>query len=224
MTRIVLASNSLQRALLLQQLGLSFEIDLPPSEIERNLSGCFVGLTTTSDERIIGPIPVVTKIVEKNAFLKANAVSESLDSGLIISGDTIIITQEGEILGKPQVPEIALEMLKKLVGTWHQVVSAVAVIKKTHESTEKMIGHVISRVKFWQVPDEALVRYIDTGEPLDKAGAYAIQGLGSFLVARVNGSYSGVVGLPLELLIKFLEAFDIRIWQQWRKIPKTENS
>ncbi len=215
MTRIILASNSLQRASLLQQLGLSFEIIAPPSETERNLTGNVVGFTTTSDERIIGPMPIITKIVEKNAYLKANAVLDSLDSGLVISGDTIIIDKDGEILGKPQVPDIALEMLKKLVGTWHQVVSAVAVIKRTQKSIRKMVGHIISRVKFWQVPDEALVRYVETGEPLDKAGAYAIQGLGGFLVARVNGSYSGVIGLPLELVIKFLDNFGIKIWHQW---------
>jgi septum formation protein len=200
MPPLYLASASPRRAALLSQLGVSFQVIAPTAE-ETDATG--------------GPVRVVSRVVLANALRKAKAVAAQLAEGLVIAGDTLVLTDEGKGLGKPQTAEKALTMLRQLVGTWHRVLSAVAIVDAATRKSRVRLAS--ARVWFRPTPDTALRRYIATGEPLDKAGAYAIQGLGSFLVARVSGSYTAVIGFPLELVVALLEDFGFAVPDHWAK-------
>jgi len=206
MPPLYLASASPRRAALLGQLGVPFQILAPTAE-EARVTG--------------GPVRVVGRVVLANALRKARAVAAQLAEGLVIAGDTLVLTDKGRGLGKPQTAENALVMLRQLVGTWHRVLSAVAVVDAATRKSRVRLAS--ARVWFRPVPDTALRRYAATGEPLDKAGAYAIQGLGSFLVARVSGSYTAVIGFPLELVVTLLEDFGFTVPNHWVK-PNSPSS
>lgn len=118
------------------------------------------------------------------------------DECIIISADTVVV-QGKNIFGKPRSPEEALEFLKKLSKDDHEVISACVVLYQA----EEIIFSEKTRVRFWDCPEPLLKAYADTGEGLDKAGAYAIQGKGAFLVKEIRGSWSNVVGLPIAQLV-----------------------
>ena len=198
MKPLFLASQSPRRAQLLSQLGLEFQV-LKPSIEETNV----LGLT---EEEII-------KQTEQNALLKGESVLNMIDEGIVISGDTVIMTQDHQVLGKPITPAMALTMLKQLAGTWHRVLSAVAVIST--EPYQATVDHVWTTVTFRETSLDVLKKYIATTEPLGKAGGYAIQGKGAFLVTQISGSPSAVIGLPLELVVELLQIHGIKIWQCW---------
>jgi len=200
MPSLYLASASPRRAALLAQLGVRFQV-VPP--------------TVQETEIVEGSVYTVGRVVKANALSKARSVSLQLAEGLVIAGDTVVLTNEGKSLGKPQTPENALAMLRQLVGTWHRVLSAVAVVDvATGKSRTRLAS---ARVWFRPAPDADLHRYVDAGEPLDKAGAYAIQGLGAFLVDRVSGSYTAVVGFPMELIVRLLAEFGFSLPDHWMK-------
>lgn len=202
MQLLFLASRSPRRANLLKQLGVPFKV-IPPKEVEVEIP-----------KRIeFSGIDKAEAFVKANAMKKAEAALESLQRGLIISGDTIIVTGNGEMLGKPHTPAEAFEMLRKLNNAWHQVFSAVAIVDV--KTQVKKVQHSVTKVFFRKVPESALQNYIRTGEPLDKAGAYGIQGRGSFLLSKIEGSYSAVVGFPLELIISLLIEFGVQVWDFW---------
>lgn len=198
MKLLFLASNSERRSALLTQLGLHFQV-LSPTVEELEISA-------GTDAQII-------KAVEENALRKAQSVQSTQD-GLIISGDTLVVTRDNQVLGKPQTDEEAFDMLQQLNGTWHRVISAVAVIDTTTEKS--LVSHIWSRVRFHNMPHEVIRQYISTDEPIGKAGGYAIQGLGGFLVEEVEGSFTAVVGMPFEILVPLLSGFDVQIWHYWK--------
>ena len=198
MKLLFLASNSERRSSLLTQLGLQFQILSPTvEEIE---------ISAGTDAQII-------KTVEDNALRKAQSVQSTQD-GLIISGDTLVVTRDNQVLGKPQTHEEAIDMLQQLNGTWHRVISAVAIIDTTTENAS--VSHIWSRVRFYNMPLDVIRQYVSTNEPIGKAGGYAIQGLGGFLVEKVEGSFTAVVGMPFEVLVPLLSEFDIQIWHYWK--------
>jgi septum formation protein len=198
MKLLFLASNSERRSSLLTQLGLQFQV-LSPTVEELEISA-------GTDAQII-------KTVEENALRKAQSVQSTQD-GLIISGDTLVVTRDNQVLGKPQTDEEAFDMLQQLNGTWHRVISAVAVIDTTTENSS--VSHIWSRVHFHNLSPEVIRQYISTNEPIGKAGGYAIQGLGGFLVEEVEGSFTAVVGMPFELLVPLLSEFGVQIWHYWK--------
>ncbi|MFW9985134.1 MAG: Maf family protein [Candidatus Odinarchaeota archaeon] len=198
MKRIFLASQSKRRSTLLLQLGLRFETILP--QIQETV------ISTGSDTKIV-------EIVQSNALRKAQSLLNSVSEGLIISGDTLVVTEDNRILGKPQTHDEAIQMLLSLVDTWHRIISAVAVIDVITRNS--LVRHLWTRIRFRKVSDEAIRQYVSTKEPFGKAGGYAIQGKGGFLVDRVEGSYTSVIGLPLELVIELLDEFGVKIWQYW---------
>lgn len=198
MPSLFLASESPRRAALLTQLGVAFQVIAPQAE-EDQVSG--------------GPVRAVSRAVMANALRKAKVVAAQLAEGLVLAGDTVVLTNKGRSLGKPQTIENALTMLRQLVGTWHRVLSAVAVVDAATRRSRVRLAS--ARVWFRPVSDSTLRRYAATGEPLDKAGAYAIQGLGSFLVARVSGSYTAVIGFPLELAVSLLGESGFAIPDHW---------
>lgn len=142
------------------------------------------------------------------ALAKAHAVARRVGEGVILGADTVVVV-DGEALGKPVDPADARTMLRRLQGREHQVITGVAVVDaRTGRSGARA---VVSRVRMAEYGEPEIERYVATGEPLDKAGAYAIQGQGGALVAGLEGSFSNVVGLPLEETAGLLAAFGVAV-------------
>jgi septum formation protein len=198
MKLLFLASKSKRRSDLLVQLGLQFQV-VPPQIEEAELAS--------------GTDPQIIQTVQRNALHKAQSIKDT-QNGLIISGDTLVITKENQVLGKPQTKEEAVKMLQQLNGTWHRVISAVAVVDVATKKSE--VRHLWSRVTFHKLPPEVIDQYVSTREPIGKAGGYAIQGFGGFLIEKVEGSFTNVVGMPFEILIPILADFDVQIWYYWK--------
>jgi septum formation protein len=185
--RLVLASASPRRRELLRALGTDFEV--APSEVDETLPA--------------GPPAVAAAAL---ALRKARAVAAVLGEGIVLGADTLVVV-DGEALGKPAGPDDARRMLRRLRAREHEVVTGVAVVDAAtgREATEV----VVSRVRMADYPETAIDAYVAGGEPLDKAGAYAIQGQGGALVERLEGSWSNVVGLPVEATRTLLAEFGI---------------
>lgn len=122
----------------------------------------------------------------------------------VIGGDTIVISPDGEVMGKPSSRADAARMLKQLSGCTHQVMTAVTVMAQSVGQTLERVFTVQTDVTFYPLSDSEIERYLDTGEPFDKAGSYGIQGYGGLLVERIAGDYNNVVGLPVARLMREL--------------------
>jgi septum formation protein len=190
---LVLASSSPRRKELLEGLGLSF--DVVPSGI---------------DETLVPGEPPPDQAA-RWASEKASAVSTFLPDRWVIAADTIVVL-EGSILGKPADSGSAASMLRRLSGRRHEVMSGICLMNRTRGFSRAK--SVVTEVEFKGLTEEEIDAYVRTGEPLDKAGAYGIQGVGAFLVRSVCGSYTNVVGLPLcetlEWLVETGEAAPLR--------------
>jgi len=188
--RIVLASASPRRRELLEQVGLEFSID--PGEV---------------DERVpAGEEP--GHLVLRLALDKATSVARRHPGAVVIGADTVVVL-DGTVLGKPSDVDHARAMLRLLAGAAHRVLTGVAVVdafsgRRRSEYEETLV---------WMRPytEQEIERYLATGEPMGKAGAYAIQGRGALLVRRIEGCYANVVGMPLVLLASLLENFGVSI-------------
>ena len=181
---IVLASGSPRRRQLLEMVRIPFRVIAPDV-----------------DEHVLpaeGPDHYVTRL----SRAKAVAVAPRAPGELILAADTTVVL-DGEIFGKPQSPAEAVAMLTRLQGHTHEVMTGVAVLRDGNVAQ----ALDISRVTFRPMDRAGLESYVATGEPLDKAGAYAIQGLGALLIARVDGDVTGVMGLPLGLVVDLLARF-----------------
>ncbi len=139
------------------------------------------------------------------AFEKAYWVSKKFNDGEIIIGADTIVVFKDQILGKPKDKEDAYRMLKILSGNEHSVITGICVIKAN--SNLKIIDYETTLVKFRELTDETILNYIHTNEPMDKAGAYGIQGFGQILVEKIDGCYSNVVGLPIGKLDNILNKY-----------------
>ena len=180
---IILASKSPRRRYLLKQAGLSFRVI--PSSIDETSAA------------ISSPETYVRLLSEA----KANDVAEKYPDKWVIGADTIVL-QEGTILGKPRSQTEARTMIKRLSGQTHQVLTGYTICCKA--KSRSFSETIKTDVLFKNLTDEEIEWYIHTKEPFDKAGAYAIQGLGTFLVKSINGSYTNVVGLPVCEVIEYL--------------------
>jgi septum formation protein len=181
--KLILASSSPRRAEILTREKVRFEIKIPGSYKEENIF---------SDP--------VTHVLELSRR-KAQSVADQVGDGIILGADTIVVL-DGEIFGKPKNKDDALLFLKKLSGKRHQVYTGITLINK---STGKMVSdYDLTKVKFNQLKEQKILNYIATGEPMDKAGAYGIQGMGNFLVDHIEGSLDNVIGLPTEKLQEML--------------------
>lgn len=144
------------------------------------------------------------------AMLKAEEVAERVREGLVLGADTVVVL-ENEILGKPADLADAARMLKALSGRTHQVFTGLALLQcQGGVVAGQAEDHVETDVRMRPYSLETLHAYLDTGEPMDKAGAYAIQGRGSLLVEGIAGDFFNVVGLPVARVAEMLEAFDVR--------------
>lgn len=185
MTRpIVLASGSPRRRQLLEMLRIPFRV-MAPDVDERVLAG-------------EGAEAHVTRL----SRVKAAAVAARAPEDVVLAADTTVVL-EGEIFGKPDSAAHAVAMLMRLQGRTHEVMTAVAVMR----GGDVAQALDVSRVTFRPADEPTLAAYVATGEPLDKAGAYAIQGLGAPLIERVEGDFFGVMGLPLRLALDLLGRF-----------------
>ena len=191
--KFVLASASPARAALLKQIGLRF--DVIPSRI--------------CEENITSENPV-----EKVASLsraKAQHVADCLRDRVIIAADTVVV-QDNVILGKPENPDAAKDMLGCLSGRWHKVVTGLTVLDASTSMSKSC--HEVTRVRMKQLSSEAISAYVRSGEPLGKAGAYAIQGRGGVFVEGIEGCYFNVVGLPLAKLVNIFSDIGINIYDE----------
>jgi len=189
---IILASGSPRRRELLSLMGLPFEV-----------------ITSEADEST-PPDWTPEQIVRNLALRKAEAVVPAAGerNAVIVGSDTIVVLDDA-VLGKPVDELDSKDMLTRLQGRKHKVYTGVACIGLPDGKT--IVDHRVTSVTMRAMTDEEIAAYIATGEPADKAGSYAIQGLGSTLVERIEGCYFSVVGLPLSLLGEMLSEFGITV-------------
>jgi septum formation protein len=178
--RVILASGSPQRRALLAALGLDFEVRVPVLEE-----------ATDGEPR---------QLVERNAIRKAEAVGGAGDA-LVIAGDTEVVL-DGEVLGQPGNEREAREHLERLSGRKHEVFGGIALLAPGSEGEGRRSGVEVSTVAFRELAPPLVSAYLASGEWRGRAGSYAIQGLGSALVERVEGDVSNVIGLPVPLLLE----------------------
>ncbi len=191
MSKLILASSSPRRADLLTQVGLEFQV-IPSRFNEDN--------TLKMPQH---------KLTVHFARSKAEEVAFRVEEGLIIAADTVVVV-DGEYLGKPQSVEQARVMLKKLSGGVHEVTTGLAVLDKKKQSIKT--AYSTTRVWFRRLRDEEVTAYIQTGEPMDKAGSYGIQGRAALFVNKIEGCYFNVVGLPLVELGRILTESGVKIF------------
>ncbi|MFB5678521.1 Maf family protein [Paenibacillus terreus] len=192
--KLILASTSPRRRELLASLQLPFEV-LPSHADESVQAG-------------LSPEKIVETLALRKAGAVVQTVREQYDNALIIGSDTIVVL-DGEILGKPVDETDAVRMITSLQGRMHRVFTGVACI---HTGTgEQNVGYRETSVTMKPLDAKTIAAYVQTGEPADKAGAYAIQGLGATLIEGIQGCYFNVVGLPLSLLSDMLSGFGISV-------------
>lgn len=184
MKPIVLASTSPRRRSLLEQAGISFSVMAPD---------CDEHIEKKSPEEYV---------MELSAVKCRTAAGEISYPALVIGADTIVY-HKGQILGKPEDESQAQDMLRSLSDDTHQVYTGVTIID-TGTKREKTFAEKTD-VTFYPLEEEEILNYIATGEPMDKAGAYGIQGKGVFLVSKIHGDYNNVVGLPVARLLRELK-------------------
>lgn len=191
--RLVLASASPRRQDLLRSLGLEF--DIIPSQIEE--------ITDKQD-----PADIVLFL----SLAKAQEVAQKLPANsqpvLVLGSDTIVVLA-AEVLGKPQSKEEAFQMLMRLSGKEHQVYTGVSIVELPLGSSRSC--YRASSVFFRRISPEEARFYVETGEPMDKAGAYALQGIASAFVERIEGCYSNIIGLPVSDTVRLLREHGLSV-------------
>ena len=189
--KLILASGSPRRRELLSRLGISFEV------ITKNIN----------ESARAGESPA--DLVQRLSKDKALAVSLEHKEALILAADTVVAL-DGRIMGKPHDENEAFDFLSQLNNRTHEVFTGIYLINKDQINTQV----VCTRVTFGHFSDDILKAYIATGEGADKAGAYAIQGQGAFLISSISGSPTNVIGLPMQEVSKLLQASGISLFTQ----------
>ncbi len=177
---LILASGSPRRKELLGRMGIRFDIDIP--DVDESFEG--------------SPAQMVAALSER----KARAVAPRHPDAFVLAADTVVYLDR--VLGKPGTPERAQRMLRALSGKWHDVYTGMTLVDTRSGRTYQGVDH--TRVHFVPMSQSEIDAYVATGEPLDKAGAYGIQGQGGMFIDRIEGSYSNVVGLPMSMLRELL--------------------
>ena len=177
---LLLASTSPRRAEILRAVGWPFTIHAP----------------NVDESRIAGEGPA--NYVRRLARMKAAAVAARQTEGLVLGADTIVVAGSA-ILGQPRDPEDARCMLQLLRGKWHEVLTGAALVRAGADGCS-VVDHAITRVRFSQMSDHEIEWYVATGEPMGKAGAYAVQGHAALFIEEIKGDYFNIVGLPVKLV------------------------
>lgn len=204
MTKLILASGSPRRKELLEKVGYTFEI-----------------IPSHAPEIVSSTQPA--KVVEELSALKAEDIFEKLmagevrstllsgdgeepkDADFVVLGADTIVAADNEIMGKPTDKDHAFAMLKSLQDTWHSVYTGVTLLGHVSGRRVKDTFHVQTKVKFYALSDEEILEYLSDPEYKDKAGSYAIQGLGTLLVEKIDGDFNNVVGLPVAAVHRHLK-------------------
>lgn len=193
---LVLASGSPRRKELLTQTGFTFRVH--PSSVSEELRA--------GED----PIAFVTRLAREKAqaiFDKLRDEDKPEDPLLVLGADTIVVSPAKEILGKPKDANDAVRMLRLLSGQTHSVVTGVAVVSRDHVE----VAAELTYVTMTTISEVEMEAYINSGEPMDKAGAYGIQGYAALWIPRIHGCYFNVVGLPLALVNNMLEGMEARL-------------
>lgn len=185
MRPLVLASTSPRRAEILRLVGWTFEtlaveIDETPEALEEP-----------------------ARYVERLARGKAEAAAHRTQGSIVLGADTTVVV-DGEILGKPLDEADARRMLRRLSGRWHEVLTGVALVRNG-EDARRIVAHETTRVRFASMSEDEINWYVATGEPMGKAGAYAVQGRAALFIERIEGEYWNIVGLPVRLLYRLAQ-------------------
>lgn len=185
---VVLASASPRRQELLRQVGVTFRV--VPSRVDEQVS-----------------VPMTPgELVRYLALAKARDVAQREQGALVLGSDTIVVVDE-QVLGKPRDRAEAIAMLQSLSGRSHQVMTGIALVQGDRE----LVDHEVTTVQFRALEQGEIERYVDTGEPMDKAGAYGIQGRAAAMISAIAGDYFTVVGLPLSRTVQMLAQFGVRV-------------
>jgi len=202
--KLILASGSPRRAEILNFVGWEFE----------------KRVADIDETEFLNEKP--TDYVQRLAREKAEAVAKHYENGLVLGADTIVVIDE-KIIGKPKDVLDARRMLKLLSGRWHKVLTGVALIKKvsgfkfqvpsqeqtsTNNEQQSISGLQTTRVKFAELSDAEIEFLVEKGEPLDKAGAYAVQAQAALFIEEIQGDYWNVVGLPINLVFRLVKFFE----------------
>jgi len=188
--RFILASASPRRRELLRNAG--FDFDVQPSQVVEEIK----------------PGESPEEFARRAAREKAMQVAASSPAGSLVLGADTVVVIDGETLGKPSNREDATRMLQFLSGRTHQVHTGVCLVRAPGQI--EALEHATTLVTFRELDEEEIRRYVESGEPMDKAGAYAVQGLASKFVTRILGCYSNVVGLPVALVYGILKKAESR--------------
>ena len=186
---IILASQSPRRQELMKLTGLPFTVRV-----------------ADVDETMDKSLPVQQEVTRVSRLKAQTIAADAAADDIVIAADTIVVI-DGRELGKPRSEQEALDMLRLLSGRTHEVVTVLSVCKGPRIESEA----VVTKVTFRTLCDEELRAYIKTGEPMDKAGSYGIQGYGAMFVSHLEGDYFSVMGLPLCPLCRMLRAFGVSI-------------
>lgn len=203
---LILASQSPRRKMLLEQAGLRFRVHVPASP----------ELPAPASVKSNSPASIVKKISAEKARACALELAGP-DKILILSADTLVFLGR-KVLGKPADENQARTMLGSLSGKWHTVYTGVSclLLEQGKKPKEKSI-HVATKVRFFRLSKERIDWYVNTGEPMDKAGAYGAQGFGAALVRSYSGSYTNVVGLPVGETLQLIESVTKLPWHSWQE-------
>lgn len=183
--QLLLASASPRRAEILRSVGWSFET-----------------LAVEIDETP-RPSEDAASYVERLAREKAEAAAQLSRESIVLGADTTVVI-DGMKLGKPADEEDARRMLRRLSGRWHEVLTGVAFLRKGEE-TRWLVSHETTRVSFASISEDEIDWYVATREPMDKAGAYAVQGRAALFIEKIEGDYWNVVGLPVRLVYRLMQ-------------------
>ncbi|MGH9883424.1 MAG: Maf family protein [Pyrinomonadaceae bacterium] len=182
--KLVLASKSPRRAEILRAVGWPFEA------------------VTTGIDETRQPSEDATTYITRLAREKAQAVAKDLSSGLVLGADTVVVI-DSEILGQPRDQDDARRMLRLLSGKWHDVMTAVALVRAGRGDV--VTDHELTRVRFSEMADEEIDWYAASDEPKDKAGAYAVQGKAALFIEEIQGEYFNIMGLPIRLVYELTQ-------------------
>jgi len=185
--RLLLASTSPRRRQILESLNLSFEVLCPGTDEASAHAGN------------------VEQITMENSLVKARGCLKAtkFETDIVIGSDTLVVLGD-EVMGKPQDPKEAVKMLTQLSGQWHRVVTGLALVSPKYGELK---SYGISKIKFKNLSPEEIQNYVSTKEPYDKAGSYAVQGLGALFIEKIEGSYTNVMGFPVEKFLLELSRF-----------------
>lgn len=185
---LVLASASPRRAEILRAVGWEFSVRV--ADVDETLH--------TGEE----PSAYVERLAQAKAMAvaKANSNDEANGARVVLGADTTVVVDR-DILGKPRDAEDARQMLERLQGRWHEVLTGVALVN----GEQVRVAHEVTRVRFGRMTTDEIAAYVATDEPMDKAGAYAVQGRAALFIERIEGDYWNVVGLPVNLVYRLAQ-------------------